>query len=52
MEQFVGFLTKVEEIFGRISAFCVCRRSIFVNSRVLFEYAAICLELCRWIEDY
>ena len=29
------------------TASCISGRPFFVNSRILFEYTAICLELCR-----
>ncbi len=47
VEQFVGFFGKTWEIFDRISAFHCGGRPIFVDSRILFRYTAICLELCR-----
>ena len=46
MEQFVVFFIKIEQIFFAKSAFCVRRRPISANSRILFDYTDKHSELC------
>ncbi len=46
VEQFVRKRRKVEQIFIEKSALEWFLGLIFENSRILFQYTAICLELC------
>lgn len=46
VEQFVRFFIKIEQISLGKSAFWMCRRPIYANRRILFEYTDIDVELC------
>ncbi len=51
MEQFVSFFRFFERIFILKSAFHIGEGPIFLDIRILFEYTAICPELCIGLKD-
>ena len=51
VEQFVSFFRFFERIFMLKSAFHISEGPIFLDSRILFEYTAICPELCIGLKD-